>query len=33
LVTGNKKDFPKEHLGFTRVAGAAELLNPIILEL
>ncbi len=33
IVTGNKKDFPKDHLGATEVVSAGELLNVITLEL
>ena len=33
LVTGNKKDFPKNRLAATRVVSAGELLNLITLEL
>lgn len=33
LVTGNKKDFPKDQLGATQVVSAGELLNLITLEL
>ncbi|MGA2020187.1 MAG: putative toxin-antitoxin system toxin component, PIN family [Candidatus Sulfotelmatobacter sp.] len=33
VVTGNKKDFPKNQLGATQVVSAGELLNLITLEL
>jgi uncharacterized protein len=33
VVTGNKKDFPKDQLGSTKVVSAGELLNLITLEL
>lgn len=33
VVTGNKKDFPEDRLGATRVVSARELLNVITLEL
>jgi putative PIN family toxin of toxin-antitoxin system len=33
VVTGNKKDFPKNQLGSTQVVSARELLNLITLEL
>ncbi len=33
VVTGNKKDFPREQLGATQVVRAGELLNLITLEL
>jgi putative PIN family toxin of toxin-antitoxin system len=33
VVTGNKKDFPKDQLGATQVVSAGELLNLITLEL
>jgi putative PIN family toxin of toxin-antitoxin system len=33
VVTGNKRDFPEDQLGATRVVSAGELLNLITLEL
>jgi predicted nucleic acid-binding protein len=33
LVTGNKRDFPLDQLGATKVVSAGELLNLITLEL
>jgi putative PIN family toxin of toxin-antitoxin system len=33
IVTGNKKDFPRNQLGVTQVVSAGELLNLITLEL
>ena len=33
VVTGNRKDFPKDQLGATQVVSAGELLNLITLEL
>jgi hypothetical protein len=33
VVTGNKRDFPEDQLGATKVVSAGELLNLITLEL